>query len=74
MKYDGVFSHSDTKEIVDIYGWDTLLDKLNGDFPGRSLYSVSTDWHNDSQYLCKARGSKGDVIIGWSEWGGWKRD
>lgn len=71
MRFDGVYGYDETKSFVEEQGWDSFLTKLKDEFPNRKLYSVSQSWYDDSQYLCKAKGAKGDVIIGWQEWGGW---
>jgi hypothetical protein len=34
-------------------------------FPERKLYSHSIDWRKSDEYILKARGTGGDVIVGW---------
>ena len=36
-------------------------------FPERKLYSHSADWRKSDEFILKARGTGGDVVIGWSE-------
>ena len=38
---------------------------LDRAFPERKLYSQSTDWRKDSCFILKAKGSCGDVVVGW---------
>lgn len=30
-----------------------------------NLYSMSTDWRNDREYILKMKGRLGDIIISW---------
>lgn len=42
-----------------------VLGVLRAVYPERKLYSISTDWRRDACYILKARGTGGDVIVGW---------
>lgn len=53
------------KKVVAENGWDDLLIFLQDMFPNFDLYSVSQDWYWNRQYICKAKGVLGDVIIEW---------
>ncbi|WP_209121485.1 hypothetical protein [Alkalihalobacillus sp. BA299] len=64
--YDACADREEVKGYVNENGWDQFLSKLNEEFPNRNLYSVSTPWIDDNSYICKARGTKGDLIIGWN--------
>ena len=44
-----------------------ILTLLKCQFPQRDLYQISTDWRDDRKYILKARGARGDVIVGWIE-------
>lgn len=44
-----------------------MLDRLKTKYPERELYCVSLDWKRSKEFICKARGVKGDVIVGWRE-------
>lgn len=68
MYYDGIHNYESAKEFVKEFGWDDFLEALNENYPGRKLFSVSTAWYNNMDYLCKAKGANGDVLIGWEEW------
>lgn len=43
-----------------------ILEMLNRLFPKRHLYSMSLDWRKSIEYILKARGTGGDVIVDWS--------
>jgi len=34
-------------------------------FPERRLYSHSIDWRKSEEYILKAKGGDGDIIVGW---------
>lgn len=36
-------------------------------FPDYGLYRMSVDWRKDKRYILKAKGTRGDVIVGWTE-------
>lgn len=57
--------HEKTKLIVDEKGWSGFIEHVNGYFVNYELYSCSQDWYDNSEYICKLRGTNGDVIIGW---------
>jgi hypothetical protein len=59
MNYDYAVS------IVDSQGWDEFLQILQKRFKVFNLYCVSQDWYWDDQYICKARGTRGDVVVYW---------
>ncbi|WP_077621275.1 hypothetical protein [Sediminibacillus massiliensis] len=65
--YDGVMSYNAAKEFVKEEGMEGFLDLLRSEYPNRDLYGCSTYWERDSQYICKARGKYGDVVIGWEK-------
>jgi hypothetical protein len=51
--------------IVDSKGWEAFFQLLKNMYPSYHLYQVSKDWYEDDQYICKAKGARGDVVIGW---------
>lgn len=59
MNYDYAVS------IVDSQGWEGFFEYLQNLYPDFHLYQVSKAWYEDDQYICKAKGGKGDVIIDW---------
>lgn len=46
-------------------GFEDMLNFLNTAYPERKLYSISKDWFYDNQYIAKAKGISGDVVISW---------
>lgn len=64
MDYDLVIDHNMAKQIVNERGWDGFVLFIEQQFH-YSFFSCSQDWHRDSKYICKLKGRKGDVIIGW---------
>ena len=64
---DKIMNYYEATKYVEDNGWDSFLELLQQEYPNYRLYSVSTSWHKDNQYICKAKGTLGDVIIGWDE-------
>jgi len=58
-----IMAHSTAKSLDN----KAMFDTLDSIYPERQLYSMSLDWRKDKQYILKARGVKGDVIVGWEE-------
>lgn len=65
--FDKVMNYNKAVEYVINSGWDSFLELLQNEYPNYDLYSVSTSWLMDNQYICKAKGVFGDVIIGWEK-------
>lgn len=63
--YDKVMLHH---EAV-LLGREKLLQVLKEEFPERGLYHLSQDWVKSMDFIAKARGTDGDVVIGWYERG-----
>ena len=63
--FDKEIEREQAKEVVREKGWDAFLSRLQTEFPDRDLYSVSTSWYDNPKYICKAKGARGDVVIGW---------
>lgn len=58
-------NYHEAVEFVKNKGWDEFLNSLKKEFPQFKLYGCSTAWFEDRQYICKARGVYGDLIIRW---------
>lgn len=58
-------SYKVAKAIYDLSGPDALLNVLQLRFPNLGLYSLSGSWLENPKYICKAKGSKGDLIVTW---------
>jgi hypothetical protein len=56
-------SHKLMKGIVNMLGWDLLLNYLRTTYPQLELYNVSQSWFKDPKYILKAKGNKGDLIV-----------
>lgn len=65
--YDGLMDHAAAKSYVEENGRDAFLGYLQNEYPDYGLSGYSTSWEDDQQYICKARGAYGDVIIGWED-------
>lgn len=64
--YDASADYNELKETANNEGHDLIMSVLNDTFPERNLYSFSTGWELSDEYILKARGTNGDVIVGWS--------
>lgn len=62
---DKIMNYNKAAEYVKENGWDKFLELLKQENPRYNLYCVSTSWYEDNQYICKAWGKYGDLIIGW---------
>lgn len=62
---DIILNHSEAKNKVREFGWDAFLKDFQDEYKEYDLYACSTYWENDHSYICKVRGSHGDLIIGW---------
>lgn len=54
------------KNIVREKGWDGFLETFQTEHKELALYSCSTFWEDDKKYICKFKGAKGDLIVGWN--------
>ena len=61
--YDIVLVHENLSTKSD----DEVFRLLKTLFPEHGLYRMSVDWRKDKGYILKARGTKGDIIVGWVE-------
>jgi len=63
---DAVWNHRKMVRFVAMFGWDEFLKYLRKQFPHHDVYAVSQSWYYDgSEYILKARGKNGDVIVSW---------
>ena len=58
-------SYKVAKAIYDLSGPDAILNVLQLRFPNLGLYSLSLGWLENPKYICKGKGSKGDLIVSW---------
>lgn len=61
--YDLILVH----ENISAMSEDEVLRLLEGLFPEHGLYRMSVAWRKDKRYILKAKGTRGDVIVGWLE-------
>ena len=61
--YDLVLIHKNLSAMSD----DDVFKLLVTLFPDHGLYRMSVDWRKDKGYILKAKGTKGDAIVGWIE-------
>jgi hypothetical protein len=61
--------HELMKGVVNVLGWDGLLNYLATSYHHLELYSVSRSWFDDPKFILKARGSYGDLIVRFSKTG-----
>ena len=61
---DFIMEYEKAKGIVKEEGWDGFLEHFEEAFDC-SFFSCSTYWPDDSKYICKLKGMKGDKIVGW---------
>lgn len=57
-------NYKDAKTIVKEFGFEGFVEKLEREF-GYDFFGCSTYWYDDSKFICKMKGSRGDIIIGW---------
>lgn len=61
---DVFFSYEFAKSIVDKNGFDGWLSYLKKTYPEKELYVVSSAWFLNEDFICKAKGKYGDLVIG----------
>lgn len=60
--FDIKMNYEDAIEL----GFDGMLNLLKEAYPKYQLYCISTDWFYNRQFIAKAKGINGDVIVGWN--------
>lgn len=63
--YEEAMNIEDARKMVDENSWDAFLAHFQNKYPKRRLYSCSKDWYKDEKYICKVKGVRGDILIGW---------
>jgi len=61
MFYDVIANRSEFLRLSDPEVYETLSNM----FPDRNLYCHSQDWRDSDKYHLKAKGGRGDVLVGW---------
>ncbi len=62
-----VMRRSDAMDKVNNLGISGFLSVLSFRYPWLGLYQISTSWLWNPQYVCKAKGADGDLIITWEQ-------
>lgn len=60
--YDLILDYEELLLMTD----DNILKALQTLYPKRKLYSISLGWRQSKDYILKAKGTGGDVVIGWN--------
>lgn len=55
------------KDFLELVGWDKFMEYLQEKFPSLKLYCVSKSWKESSEYILKAKGTCGDLLINWED-------
>lgn len=58
---DLIWNYEDTLKLSN----DEVFERLSQTFPNYNLYDMSLGWRESSEYILKAKGACGDVIVGW---------
>lgn len=62
---DKIMNYNEATDIVKKEGWDEFLETLQKEHPKHDLYACSMSWYESDEYICKAKGTYGDLIIDW---------
>lgn len=66
MTFDLMMDYEEARSVVEDSGMNGFVKKIESIFEG-DFYSCSNSWLDDSKFICKLKGEKRDVIIGWNE-------
>lgn len=61
---DLFMDYTSAKTLVKVLGVEGFVKHLEKEY-GYHFFSCSTAWLDDSKYICKLKGSHGDLVIGW---------
>jgi len=61
--YDIIMLHKNIKVLSN----QQIFNIIDMIYPDRKIYSLSIDWRKSKEFILKARGINGDVIVGWRE-------
>lgn len=62
---DFVMSYEVAKALYNRLGSNGFLRILQLRFPNLGLYTFSSSWIEDRHYICKAKGTTGDLVVSW---------
>lgn len=64
---DVYMNHAQAVALVKQNGMEKFMALMQAEYPSHKLYSCSLAWQDSSKYICKMRGSQGDIIIAWTD-------
>lgn len=64
--FDLILDHNEACKIVDNEGFEGFTRKMEDKY-NYKFFSCSTHWKENKKYICKLKGSLGDLVIGWKE-------
>jgi len=64
VDFDLILDWEETRNFVKTFGFEKFEEEMEDKFHG-GFFSCSVDWLEDPKYICKLKGSKRDIIIGW---------
>jgi hypothetical protein len=53
------------QSIVLSQGWEEFFNMICEQYKELKLYQCSKAWFDNDEYICKFKGTKGDLIISW---------
>lgn len=62
---DIITDYQVNRNLAITYGLDAFMEYFNGIYPQYGFYSCSSHWIEDEKYICKLKGTGGDLVIGW---------
>lgn len=54
------------RKLVDALDWDGFIAHFKNTYDELDLYRCGTSWYGNSKYICKIRGTRGDLLITWN--------
>jgi hypothetical protein len=60
-----IMNYDYAKSIVMSKGWDEFFNMIKEQYKEFGLYTCSLAWFDSDEYICKFKGTKGDIIIEW---------
>jgi hypothetical protein len=61
---DKLLDYEGTRNYVNEVGFDQFVAELEKEYSYR-FFSCSEAWLMDPKFICKLKGARGDLIIGW---------
>lgn len=64
MWVDKILNHDEAKQKVKEHGMEGFVQDLENEYHG-DFYGCSLAWLDEPSFICKLKGGKRDLIIGW---------